>query len=220
MAKKRTELVFVIDKSGSMSGSENDTTGGFNSMLNKIKAEDIPCRLTTVMFNDRYEIVHDRLDIDAVMPMTINDYLPGGSTALVDAAVMAIEKTIKVQKNSDEKHRAEEVIFVIITDGEENASRKFTASHLKRLIKKEQDDYGWEFIFLGANIDAVTTADSYGIRRDRAFDFLADGEGVGLNYTTIAGVAAAVSTEEGDVRELKMQEALGRIKSDYRKRGI
>lgn len=219
MAKKRTELVFVIDKSGSMTGTEADTIGGFNSMLNKIKAEDIPCRLTTFMFNNDYEIIHDRLDIDAVMPMTRHDYIPGRSTALVDAAVTAIEKTINVQKNSDAKHRAEEVIFVIITDGEENASREFSATHLKRLIKKEQEEYGWEFIFLGANIDAVTTADNYGIRRDRSFDFLADSAGIGLNYRTMADVVKTAATEEGIEREKRMQESLGAIRADFRKRG-
>ena len=219
MAKKRTELVFIIDKSGSMAGMEADTIGGFNSMLNKIKGEDIPCRLTTVMFNNEYDIVHDRLDIEAVTPMTLVDYIPGGSTALVDAAVVAIEKTIKVQKSSDEKHRAEEVIFVIITDGEENSSREYTAEYLKRLIKNEQDKYGWEFIFLGANIDAIETAENYGIRKDRSYDFVADSQGIDLNYRGIAGLTIAASTTEGLEREEMMQESLRAIRDDYKKRG-
>lgn len=218
MDKKRTELVFVIDKSGSMTGTETDTIGGFNSMLNKIKAEDIPCRLTTVMFNHNYEIIHDRLDINAVVPMTLEDYIPGGSTALVDAAVTAIEKIIKVQKNSEDKHRAEEVIFVIITDGEENSSVEYTATHLRRLINKEQERYGWEFIFLGANIDAVTTAESYGIRRDRSSDFVPDCYGLSLNFDTIGTIVTAHSCKGSDC-EADVDAAFDSIREDFRKRG-
>lgn len=217
MDKKRTELVFVIDKSGSMSGLEADTIGGFNSMLNKIKAEGDPCRLTAVMFNNESDVIYDRIDIEAVPELTDKDYEPGGSTALVDATVEAVKKIIKVQKNSSENYRAENVIFVIITDGEENSSREYTADYLKKLIREEEEKYGWEFVFLGANIDAVKTADMYGIRESHSANYMADKAGTRLAYGAMANFVTKRTRMKEPV-EAELSAELDVIRADHKKR--
>ena len=157
MKKGFTELVFILDRSGSMGGLESDTIGGFNAMLEKQRKLDGECRITTVLFDNRYELLHDRIDIRAVSPMTEREYQVGGSTALLDAMGRTIQKMVNVQKSTAEEYRAENVMFVIITDGEENSSREYSAQKVKAMIEQEKK-YGWEFIFLGANIDAVETA--------------------------------------------------------------
>ena len=158
MKKNLTELVFILDKSGSMAGLERDTIGGFNAMLDKQKAQAGECRITTVLFDHRYELLHDRTDIRAVRPITAREYRVGGSTALLDALGKTIHKIATAQKNTSEPFRAKRVMFVIITDGEENASREYAAKEVKEAIRRQKSRYGWEFIFLGANIDAVETA--------------------------------------------------------------
>ena len=158
MKKNLTELVFILDKSGSMAGLERDTIGGFNAMLEKQKALDGQCRITTVLFDNRYELLHDRTDIRAVRPITAKEYHVGGSTALLDAVGKTIHKIATAQKNTAEPFRAGKVMFVIITDGEENASREYSAAEVKEAIQRQKSRYGWEFIFLGANMDAVETA--------------------------------------------------------------
>ena len=182
MKKGSTELVFILDKSGSMAGLERDTIGGFNSMLQKQKALEGECRITTVLFDNRYELLHDRIDIQAVSPMTEKEYQVGGSTALLDAMGQTIQKLIQVQKNTAEEYRAENVMFVIITDGAENASREHSAPKVKEMIKRQREQYGWEFVFLGANIDAVGTATRFGIAADRAVDYVPDAKGTELNF--------------------------------------
>ena len=182
MQKGLTELVFILDKSGSMAGLEKDTIGGFNSMLKKQKEEQGECRVTTVLFDNRYTLLHDRIDIQAVSPMTAREYCVGGSTALLDAMGRTISKISAVQRNTAEEFRAEKVIFIIITDGEENASREFSSAEVKRMIRREQEEHGWEFLFLGANIDAVETAGRFGISADRAVDYVPDPMGTALNY--------------------------------------
>ncbi|WP_330558231.1 vWA domain-containing protein [Acutalibacter sp. 1XD8-33] len=145
--KNLTELVFILDKSGSMAGLEKDTIGGFNSMLQKQRDLDGECRITTVLFDNRYELLHDRIDIRAVSPMTDREYQVGGSTALLDAIGLTVQKLVSVQKNTAEEYRAEKVMFVIITDGEENSSREFSAERVKKMIELEKEKYGWEFVF-------------------------------------------------------------------------
>lgn len=172
MKKGLTELVFILDRSGSMSGLEKDTIGGFNSMLQKQREIDGECRITTVLFDNRYELLHDRIDIRAVAPMTEKEYCVGGCTALIDAIGRTIHKLVSVQKSTAEEYRAEKVMFVIITDGEENASREYSLKQVKKMIEHEREAYGWEFVFLGANIDAVRTAGQFGINSDRAADYL------------------------------------------------
>ena len=154
MKKNSTELAFILDKSGSMHGLEKDTIGGFNSMLDKQKAAEGECRVTTVLFDSSCTVLHDRIDIAAVRPMTDEDYCAGGSTALLDAVGTTIDKIRNVQKNSAEEGRAEKVLFVIITDGMENSSREYSLRNVRSMIE-EQRKNGWEFVFLGANIDAV-----------------------------------------------------------------
>jgi len=177
-----TELVFILDRSGSMGGLESDTIGGFNAMLSKQQSEDGECRITTVLFDDKYEILHDRIDIKAVSPITSREYFVRGQTALLDAVGRTINKIDGVQKNTAEEYRAEKVLFVITTDGMENASREFTYANIKDMIEKQKSENNWEFIFLGANMDAVDVADRFGIAHNRAQNFHDDSEGVQLKY--------------------------------------
>ncbi len=211
---KATELVFILDKSGSMAGLESDTIGGFNSMLQKQKKVDGQCRITTVLFDNHYELLHDRIDIRAVSPITDREYRVGGATALLDAIGLTIEKLTAVQKNTAEAYRAENVMFVIITDGEENSSRRFSSDQVKAMIEHEKEKYGWEFVFLGANIDAVETAGRFGITADHAVDYVPDGRGTELNFQMMSEAVA-------DFRETCVlpQMPLNAIRNDHKKRG-
>ena len=177
-----TELVMIIDKSGSMSGLESDTIGGFNSMLNQHKKGDGLCRLTTIFFSDSAKIIHDRVDISTVKPLTAADYIPGGCTALLDAVGNAINHTKAIQAGASTDTRANKVVFVIITDGYENASREYSAPQIKQMISQQQDKDGWDFIFLGANIDAAQTALSYGIRKNMSANISATSDGLDSAY--------------------------------------
>lgn len=186
MKKGLTELIFILDKSGSMSGLEGDTIGGYNAMLAKQQALEGECRITTVLFDNHYELLHDRLDLRAVGPMTDKEYQVGGSTALLDAIGKTVQKIINVQKRTAADYRAERVMFVIITDGEENSSRNYSSESVKAMIERQKAEYGWEFIFLAANIDAVETAARYGIESDRAVDYIADERGTEVSYSAIS----------------------------------
>lgn len=190
MKTGRTELVFILDKSGSMSGLEKDTIGGFNAMLEKQKAIPGECHITTVLFDNNYHLLHDRFDMRGVAPLTAHEYQVGGSTALYDAIGRTIHKIGNAQKHTAEDYQAEKVMFVIITDGEENASREYSLAAIKAQIERQQTNYGWEFIFLGANIDAVQTASRFGIGADRAADYLADSEGTNLNFKVMSAAVA------------------------------
>lgn len=214
MKANMTELVFILDRSGSMAGLEKDTIGGFNAMLEKQKAVKGKCMITSVLFNNEYKVLHDRIDIRAVSPMTEKQYYVGGSTALLDAIGKTIHKIASVQKNTLAPFRAKKVIFVIITDGEENASREYTIDHIKSMIKKERDQYGWEFIFLGANIDAVGTAAQFGIHADRAVDYVPDSQGTTLNFKVMSETVSAFR-QYGAIPA----ESLEVIRSDMKKRG-
>lgn len=214
MKKGLTELVFILDRSGSMSGLESDTIGGFNSMLKKQKELDGECRITTVLFDNFYELLHDRIDIRAVNPMTEKEYFVRGSTALLDAIGMTISKLAGVQKNTAEEYRAENVMFVIITDGAENASREYTAERVKAMIEHKKEKYGWEFVFLGANIDAVETAGRFGISADRAADYVPDAEGTALNFQVMSQAVSAFRQTRA-----MPQAPLAAIHSDMKKRG-
>lgn len=214
MKKDLTELVFILDKSGSMGGLERDTIGGYNAMLEKQRAQEGECRITTVLFADSCELLHDRIDIRAVSPITDNEYSVGGSTALFDAIGTAIRKICSVQKHTEKEYRADKVMFVIITDGEENASREYTAEKIRAQISRQKEQFGWEFVFLGANIDAAAAAGKVGISADRAADYLADGEGTRLNFEVMS---AAVS-EFRSAAKLS-ERHLERIRSDAGARG-
>ncbi len=214
MKKGLTELVFVLDKSGSMSGLEADTIGGYNSMFAKQQAVKGECHITTVLFDNNYELLHDRIDIKAVSAITEKEYVVGGSTALLDAIGRTINKIGNAQKHTADDYRAEKVMFVIITDGEENSSREYSADKVKALIERQNTKYGWEFIFLGANIDAVQTAGRFGIAPDRAIDYLADSEGTELNFKVMSA-AVATFREAGTVNEACFEE----IRKDVKRRG-
>ncbi len=190
MKKGLTELVFILDKSGSMAGLETDTIGGFNSMLARQQAVDGECNITTVLFDNSYELLHDRIDIRAVSPITEKDYRVGGSTALLDAIGRTIRKISSAQMHTADDYRAENVLFVIITDGEENSSREYPAEKIKAQIERQKTDHGWEFIFLGANIDAVETAGAFGISPDRAQNCCADSVGVRLFFDSVSDTVA------------------------------
>jgi uncharacterized protein YegL len=158
MKKNVTEVVFILDKSGSMAGLETDTIGGYNSMLNKQRKAEGVAIVTTVLFNHQYELLHDRINVRGISPITESDYEVGGTTALLDAIGFSIQKIVNVQKHTSVDEQADKVLFVITTDGMENASREFTPDKIKNIIKHQKEKYGWDFIFLGANIDAISTA--------------------------------------------------------------
>lgn len=214
MKKGLTELVFILDKSGSMGGLEPDTIGGYNSMLKKQQEVAGECQITTVLFNNSHELLHDRIDIKAVSPITEKEYFVGGSTALVDAIGSTIHKIVTAQKHTAEDFQAEKVIFVIITDGEENSSREYSLEKVKAQIEKQKSEYGWEFIFLGANLDSVETAGRFGIAKDRAIDYVADKSGTRLNYRVMSDVVATFR-EAGTVDEAYFDE----IRKDVKLRG-
>lgn len=186
MKKGLTELAFILDRSGSMSGLESDTIGGYNSLLNKQKSEAGECVITTVLFDDRYELLHDRINIRGIAPITEKEYFVRGSTALLDAVGRTINKIGNAQKHTAAEERAEKILFVITTDGMENASREYGYDKVKQMVEHRKEKYGWEFIFLGANIDAIETAARFGISADRAAQYHADSEGTQLNYKVVS----------------------------------
>ena len=210
MKNKTTELVFIIDKSGSMHGLEKDTVGGYNSMLEKQKREDGECYVSTVLFNDSTTVVHDRKRLFEVSALTEEDYCTCGCTALLDALGGAIRHIGNIHKYARAEDVPERCIFVIITDGMENASRRFTKDDVKRMIERQKERFGWEFLFLGANIDAVEAASSYGISEDRAVNYHADSEGTRLNYEV---TGEAISAMRGGAAVSGSWKA--RIEKDY-----
>lgn len=214
MKQGLVELVFILDKSGSMSGLESDTIGGYNSMLAKQKQVEGECVVTTVLFDHGYELLHDRIDVKAVQAITEDDYQVGGSTALLDAMGRTINKIATAQKNTSEEYRAEKVMCVIITDGEENSSREFSLEKVKQLVEQHKEKANWEFVFLGANMDAIQTAGYFGISADRAQSFHADKEGVALNFAVMSE-SVAEFRRSGKVADNWKE----RIESDFKRRG-
>ena len=186
MRNDLTELVFILDRSGSMHGLEKDTIGGFNSVLERNKALPGDANITTILFDHRFTILHDRQPIRSVAPITERDYSPAGMTALLDAVGQAIRKIDNVMAHTAEDYRAGKVQFVIITDGLENASKEYSAQRVKQMIRDRQDKDGWDFLFLGANMDAIAVAEDMGIQADRAVTAMADAPGVSLQYDAIA----------------------------------
>lgn len=180
-----TELICILDRSGSMAGLESDTIGGFNAFIEDQLKQEGNLRLTTILFDHEITLLHDRLDLKAVNKLNRDDYFVRGSTALYDAIGFGINKIKAVQESTSKKYKADKVIVLITTDGMENASREFNIIDIKKLIKA-QEEMGWEFIFLGANIDAREVADDMGIRKDRAATFMNDSQGINLNYQILS----------------------------------
>ncbi len=185
MKKNLTELVFILDRSGSMAGLEADTIGGFNGLIEKQKREAGACLVSTVLFDHETLVLHDRVSLDRIAPMTNQDYTVRGCTALLDALGGAIHHIGNVHKYAREEDVPEHTLFVITTDGMENASRKYSADRVKEMVKRQKEKYGWEFLFLGANIDAVETARHFGIGADRAVTYRSDSVGTRLNYEVV-----------------------------------
>jgi Mg-chelatase subunit ChlD len=213
MKKNVTEVVFILDKSGSMAGLEMDTIGGYNSMLNKQKKAEGEAFVTTVLFNHQSELLHDRINIRGISPISERDYEVGGTTALLDAIGYSIRKIVNVQKHTSKEERADQVLFVITTDGMENASREFSPSKIKKMINHQKEKYGWDFVFLGANIDAISTAAQFGIEEDFAVDYHADNVGTKLNFEMVS--EAVVKLRSGQKIDRSWKEGIER---DYQRR--
>lgn len=214
MKNNITELVFILDRSGSMAGLESDTIGGFNAMIEKQKKEDGECYISTVLFDNVSEVLHDRVKLSDIKPMTDKEYTVRGCTALIDALGGAIHHIGNIHKYARPEDIPEHTMFIITTDGMENASQRYSSEQVKRMIERQKEKYGWEFLFIGANIDAVETAKRYGINEDRAVNYNADAKGTGILYES---VACAVS----NVRKCASLDNSWREKmdKDYEKRG-
>ena len=213
MKKNLTELVFILDRSGSMAGLEKDTIGGFNSMIERQRATEGEVIISTVLFDNTCEVIHDRVDIRKIEPMTEKQYFVRGCTALLDAVGGAIHHIGNVHKYARDEDRPEHTMFVITTDGMENASHHYGSDRVKQMIERQKSKYGWEFLFLGANIDAVETAGNFGIDADRAVNYHSDSEGTALNYEVLSEAICSVRCSKPLGREWKK-----RIDEDYQRR--
>ena len=213
MNKNLTEIVFILDRSGSMAGLEDDTIGGFNSLIRKQRQEDGEAFVSTVLFDNYSEVVHDRLPLDKVPEMTRRDYYVHGCTALLDAVGGAVHHIGNVHKYAREEDRPAHTLFIITTDGMENASCRYTYDEVRRMIQRQKEKFGWEFLFLGANIDAAREAARFGIREDRAVDYHCDSVGTALNYEVVADTIS-------DIRACRPIQATWkkRIVEDFKKR--
>ena len=209
-----TELVFIIDRSGSMFKLVNDTIGGFNSMIEKQKKQDGECYVSTVLFNDSTKVLHDRVRLENVSEMTGVDYTVGGCTALIDAIGGAIHHIGNIHKYAREEDIPAHTMFVIMTDGYENASRRYDYETVRRMIERQKTRYGWEFLFLGANIDAAREAARFGIHADRAVSYKCDSAGTALNYEVIGEAVCSVRADRPLCADWKR-----RIDEDVQKRG-
>ena len=203
MQNNVTELVFILDRSGSMAGFKADTIGGFNATIEKQKKQDGKVYVSTVLFDNESEVVHDRVDINEIKLMTEKEYQVGGCTALLDAIGGAIHHIGNIHKYARPEDIPEHTVFVITTDGMENASHRYSSSEIKTKIKRQTEKYGWEFIFLAANIDAVETAERIGIRRERAANWLHTKEGVGRSYYAMCEAITSVRMNCADKMDLE-----------------
>lgn len=215
MKKNLTELVMILDRSGSMEGLESDTIGGYNSMLKKQGETEGEVLVSTVLFDDRSEVLFDRVPLEELPQMTDKEYYVRGCTALLDAVGGAIRHIGNVHKYAREEDRPEKTIFVITTDGLENASREYSYDIVKRMVERQREKYGWEFLFLGANIDAIETAGKFGISADRAANYHSDHIGTALNYEVLAD---AVCEMRGSAKAIGA-DWKKRIDEDFRRRG-
>ena len=214
MKNNITEIVFILDRSGSMAGLESDTIGGFNSMIKQQKKQDGECYVSTVLFDNCSEVLHDRLPLEKVPEMTDKDYTVRGCTALIDAIGGAIHHIENIHKYARREDVPEHTIFVITTDGQENASHTYTSENVKKMIEQKKEEYGWEFLFIGANIDAVETAARYGIDKDRAVNYNADEQGTQILYKSVSKAVCKVRAS-APIQDNWSED----INNDYIKRG-
>lgn len=214
MKNNSTELVFILDRSGSMAGLEKDTIGGFNAMIEKQKKLEGECLISTILFDNTSFVLHDRVNVKEISPMKDDDYMVGGCTALIDAIGNAIHHIGNVHKYARNEDVPQHTMFVITTDGQENASHIYHAHQVKQMIEKQKEKYGWEFIFLGANIDAVETASHFGIDKECAVNYHSDSEGTQLNYETVSD--AVCYFRENKILSPYWKE---KIDEDFKKRG-
>ena len=219
MRKGLTEVVFLLDRSGSMGGLEADTIGGFNSMISKQRKEEGEAYISTVLFDDQTEVLYDRVPVEKVEPMNDTQYYVRGCTALLDAVGGAIHHIANVHKYAREEDRPEKTLFIITTDGMENSSHIYTYDKVRKMVEMEKEKYGWEFLFLGANMDAVKVAGRFGIGADRAMNYECDSEGTRLNYQVLSETVSAVRRSK---TKMEMDAAVfaccAPIREDYGKR--
>ena len=220
MRKNLTEIVFILDRSGSMCGLEADTIGGFNALIKKQKAEEGEAYVSTILFDDKQQVLHNRVALKNIKPMTRDEYFVRGCTALLDAVGGAIHYIGNAHKYAREEERPEKTLFIITTDGMENASRKYTYEKVKQMVQKQKEKYGWEFLFLGANIDAIGVAGRFGIDADRAVNYECDSKGTEVNYKAINKAVSQVR-ESARRRDVKLQaDWKAEIEADYQRRHI
>ena len=219
MRKGLTEVIFILDRSGSMSGLEADTIGGFNSMIAKQKKEEGEAYISTVIFDDKTEVLYDRVPVSKVEPMNDKQYYVRGCTALLDALGGAIHHIGNVHKYAREEDRPEKTLFIVTTDGMENSSRQYSYEKVKKMVERQKKKYGWEFLFLGANIDAIEVAGRFGIGADRAMNYECDSEGTRLNYQVLSETVSAVRRSK---TKMEMDAAVfaccAPIREDYKRR--
>ena len=214
MNNNLTEIVFILDRSGSMAGLEDDTIGGFNAFVEKQKKAEGEALLSAVLFSNDSEVIYDRVDIQKIEPMTDAQYRVGGCTALLDAIGGAVRHIKNVHKYAREEDRPAKTVFVITTDGMENASRAYSYDDVQTMVRHEQEKHGWEFLFLGANMDAIAAARSFGIREDRAVRYKRDSVGTALNYDVVGGAVSSIRQRKEIGKDWRAP-----IEADVRKRG-
>ena len=218
MKKNLTEVVFILDRSGSMAGLESDTIGGYNSMLRQQKAVEGDVYISTVLFSDYSKVIHDRVSLDKIEKITEKEYYVGGCTALLDAMGDAIHHIGNVHKYARPEDRPDKTLFVIITDGEENSSRRYSYDKVKHMIERQKEKYGWEFLFLGANMDAVAAAGRFGIGADRAVRYECDSAGTELNYQVLGEAVMKVRKSAACASAALDADWSKDIQKDYKKR--
>lgn len=221
MKKGLTEIVFILDRSGSMRGLEADTIGGYNSMIDKQKGEDGEALISTVLFDGQTEVLHDRIPLDKIEPITDKEYYVRGSTALLDAIGGAIHHIGNIHKYARSEDVPEKTLFIITTDGMENSSRQYSYDKVKKMIEKQKEKYHWEFIFLGANIDAVSVADRFGVDRQHAVRYECDSAGTALNFQVMnkmVSCARSAKSARAMNEAFCSEEMLDEVREDYKMR--